>query len=75
MASALSTSPSTANLVVSFSEDRSCSPCCPVAAISAARPMVSLNETPIALDNSLDVATTSCLIFFKSAEAVPEISP
>ena len=75
MASCLSISPSTASLVVSFTEPRRSLPCLPVAAISAASDIVSLKLTPIALDSSLDVSITSFLILDRSCADEPAISP
>ena len=75
MASCLSTSPSTASLVVSLIEPNNSSPVLPVAAISAANPIVSLNETPIAAEISFAVAETSSLTLLNSADDVPATSP
>ena len=75
MASCLSTSPSTASLVVSLIEPNNSSPVLPVAAISAASPIVSLNDTPIAADISFAVFVTSSLTLPSSAADVPATSP
>ena len=68
IASCLSTSPSTARRVVSLIDPKSSSPSFPVAAISAARPRVSLNDAPYPFANSAAVAETSALIFANSKE-------
>ena len=75
MASCLSTSPRTASLVVSLIEPSNSSPVLPVAAISAASPIVSLNETPIAAEISFAVFDTSSLTLPNSAAEVPATSP
>jgi len=50
-------------------------PCLPVAAISAARLIVSLNETPYDFEISLAVAATSFLILESSAVDVAATPP
>ena len=75
IASCLSTSPSTASLLVSFKEDSKSLPCFPVAAISAARLIVSLKDTPYAFAISFAVAATSFLILDKSAADVAATPP
>ena len=56
IASALSTSPRTARRVVSCIEPNNSLPCFPVAAISAAKPKVSLKLAPYDLANIVAVS-------------------
>ena len=74
MASCLSTSPSIASLVVCLVDSMRSAPCFPVAAMSAAKPIVSLKFAPRPEANSLDTAITSFLTCNKSAVDVA-VSP
>ena len=61
--------------MVSFTEPNNSLPCFPVAAISAAKEIVSLKLAPYPLANSEAVAETSFLTFANSAEVVADKPP
>ena len=61
--------------MVSLIDPSNSSPVFPVAAISAARPIVSLKDTPIAADISLEVLITSSLTLPNSIADVPATPP